>query len=100
MAEREKGNLLTARTEICIVTDAQSIGLLLHRSNNGAFDLAFAARLDNDHLQPQALHRGVREPDVILHEAGIVWIHKEGNPTGAGKDLMQQLHPLSDKLDS
>jgi hypothetical protein len=69
-------------------------------SDNGAFDLAFVPGLDNDHLYPEAFHRGLRLPDVILREAWIVRIHKEGNPGGVGKNLMQQLHPLGDKLDS
>src|ERR1700730_17267736 len=69
MAEREKGNLPAARTKVRIVADAQSVGLLLHDSDNGTFDLAFVRGLDNDHLQPEAPHRGLRLLDVILHEA-------------------------------
>ena len=38
--------------------------------------------------------------DVVLHEARIVRIHKERDPSGAGKGLMQQLQSLGDKLDS
>src|SRR6266851_10173347 len=100
MAEREKANLPAARAKVRIVADAQSVGLLLHGSDNGAFDLAFVPGLDNDDLPPEASHRGLRLLDVILHEARVVRIHKEGNPGGARRDLMQQFHPLGDKLDS
>jgi hypothetical protein len=89
MAEREKGNLPSKRTKVRIVADAQRLGLLLHGSDNSAFDLVFAPGFDKDHLQPEALHRDLRQFDVILHEARIVWIHKEGNPSGSGKGLMQ-----------
>src|SRR6266481_3541897 len=100
MAEREKGNLPAARTKVRIIADAQSVGLLLHGSNNGAFDLAFAPGLNNDHLQPEATHRGLRLLDVILREARIVRIHEDGNPSGARKNLVQKLQPFGGKLDS
>src|SRR3954462_4026086 len=99
MAEREKGNLATTRTKVRIVADAQGMGALLHGSNNSTFDLVFASGFDKDHLQPEALHRDLRQFDVVLHEARIVWIHKEGNPGGAGKRLLQQLYSLGYQFD-
>ena len=57
MAKREKGNLPTARAKVSIVANAQSFGLLPDSVANSAFDLAFAARFDNDQLQPEALRR-------------------------------------------
>src|SRR2546428_13151866 len=100
MAEREKGDLSAARAKIRIVAHNQSVGLLLHGSDNGAFDLAFSPGLDNDHLQPEAAHRDLRLLDVIPREARIVRIHKDRNPGSAGKELMQQLQPLGNKLGS
>src|SRR5262249_35640188 len=100
MAEREKGNLTAARAKVRIVAHAQSVGVLLHGSDNGAFDLAFGRGLDNDHLQPEAAHRGLRLLNVIPRKARIVRIHKDRNPGGARKELMQQLQPLGDKLGS
>lgn len=100
MAERERGYLAAARIQVGIGGDAQSVGLLLHGSDDGAFDLAFGPGLDNDHLQPEAVRRGLRLLDVILHKARVVRIHKEGNLGDAGKELMQQLQPLGDKLGS
>src|SRR5215207_2299322 len=94
MAERQKGNLSTTRTKIRIVADTQSIRLLLHGSENSAFDFVFAPGLDNDHLQPEALHRDLRQLDVILHKARIVWIHKQGNLADPEKGFLQQLHSL------
>src|SRR4051794_33040737 len=99
MAEREQGNLPTTRTQVRIVADAQSIGLLLHGGDNSAFDLVFAPGLHNDHLKPEALHRDLRQLDVILHQARIVWIHKEGYHSSAGKGLMQELRSLGYELD-
>src|SRR6516165_11079605 len=100
MAEREKGNPPTPRANVCIVADAQSIGVVPHGSDNRTFDLAFAPSLDNEHFQLEAANGGLRIPDIILHEARIVRIHKERNPSGARKDLTQQLQPFGDKLDA
>src|SRR5262249_13070992 len=100
MAEREKGNLPAARAKVRIVGDAQSVGVLLRGSDNGAFDFAFSPGPENDHLQPEAAQRGLRLLDVIPCEARIVRIHKDRNPGRAGKDLMQQLQPLGEKLGS
>jgi hypothetical protein len=91
VAKREKGDLPTTRTKVSIITDAQCFGLLLHGRPYRTFDLVFAPGFDNDHLKPEALHRGLRQLDVVLHEAGIVWIDKEGDPRDAGEDLMQKL---------
>src|SRR6516165_6060358 len=44
--------------------------------------------------------RGLRLLDVIPRKARIVRIHKDRNPGGLGKELMQQLQPLGDKLGS
>src|SRR3974377_1147762 len=100
MAERERGYLAAARIQIGIGGDAKSVGLLLASSANGAFDLAFSSGLDNDHLQPKAAHRDLGLLDIIPREAWILWIYKDGNPGGAGKELMQQLQPLGNKLGS
>src|SRR5215468_8372434 len=100
MAEREKGNLPAARAKVRIGGHGQSLGLLLHGSDNGAFDLAFSPGLENDHFQPEAAYRGLRLLDVIPREARIVRIHKDRNPGGAGKELMQQLQTLGNKLGS
>jgi len=91
MAKREKGNLPATRTKVSIIADAQCLGLLLHGCLYGAFDLDFAPGFDNDHLKSEALNRGLRQLDVVLHEAGIVWIDKEGDPRDVGEDLMQKL---------
>src|SRR5258707_14258108 len=99
MTERESGDLPTARTKVGIVADTQSAGLLLHGCENRVFDLAFAAGLNNNHLQPEAMHSGFRELNIVLHQARIVWIHKEGDPTGAGNNFMQQFKPLGDQVD-
>jgi hypothetical protein len=53
MTQREKGNLPTARTQVRIVADAQRIGLLLHGSDNGAFDLIFAPGLTTTIAKPR-----------------------------------------------
>src|SRR6516225_12157716 len=100
MAERKKGNLPAARIQVGIGGDAKNVGLLLHGIANGAFDLAFSSGLDNDHLQPKAAHRNLGLLDIIPREARILWIYKNGNPSGAGKELMQQLQPLGNKLGS
>src|SRR5262249_27311472 len=100
MAERERGYLAAVRIQVGIGSDAQSVSLLLHGSDNGAFDLPFRPGIDNDHLQPEAAHRSLRLLDVIPHEARIIRIHKNGNPGGAGKELTQQLQPLGNKLGS
>src|SRR5262249_7523581 len=100
MAEREKGNLPATRAKIRIAADAQNIGLLLHGSDNGALDLAFSPGLENDHFQPEAAHRGLRLLDVIPRETRIVRIHKDRNPGRGGKEFMQQLQPLGNKLGS
>src|SRR5262245_63635529 len=73
MAEREKGNLPAARAKARIIGYAQSVGLLLHGSDNGVFDLAISSGLDGDHLQPEAAHRGLRLLDVIP-PIGIVFV--------------------------
>ena len=87
------------------------MGSVLHGCDDGAVDLTFAASLDNRdssqqanalsigndaylsarsrQIAPETFHGGLGLLDVILHEARIVWINKEGNPSGAGKDLTQ-----------
>src|SRR5262249_29636804 len=100
MAEREKGNLPASRAKVRIGSHGQGLGLLLHGSDNGAFDLAFSPGLENDHLQPEAAHRGLRLLDVIPRQTRIVRIHKDRNPGRGGKELMQQLQPLGNKLGS
>src|SRR5215213_11374212 len=100
MAAREKSNLLTPRTKIRVITDSQSIGVLLYGTCHGAFDGVFASGLDHHHLESEPLHRDLRQADVILHKAGVVWIDKERDARGAGKQFMQQLHPFGDKLDA
>src|SRR5262249_16861255 len=100
MAERKKGNLATTRTKVSIVANAESFRLLFDGCPNGTFDLAFGPGFDNNHVQSEALHGGVRQLDIILHEAGIIRINKESNAPDAGEDLMQQFHPLGDQFDS
>src|SRR5262245_8427391 len=97
MAECERGYVAAARIQVGIGSDAQRVGPLLHSSENGAFDLAFSPSLENDHLQPEAAHRGLRLLDVIPCETRIVRIHKERNLRRGGKEFMQQLQPLGDK---
>src|SRR5262249_41913513 len=100
MAERERGYLAAARIQVGIGSDAQSVGLLLDGSDNGAFGLDFSPSLENDHLQPEAAHRGLRLLDVIPRETRIVRIHKDRNPGRGGKELTQQLQPLGNKFGS
>jgi hypothetical protein len=59
MAERECGYLAIARTKVCIVADAEGVGLLLHGSNKAAFDFGFGSSRDDEHLQPETAHRGL-----------------------------------------
>src|SRR5262249_62243422 len=73
---------------------------LLTDSQHGAFDLAFSPSLEIDHLQPEAAHRGLQLLDVIPCETRIVRIHKDRNPRRGGKEFVQQLQPLGDKLGS
>src|SRR5262249_37824175 len=100
MAECERGYLAAARIQVGIGSDAQSVGPVLHGSENAAFDLAFSPGLENDHLQPEAAYRGLRLLDVIPCETRIVRIHKDRNPRRGRKEFMQQLQPLGDKLGS
>src|SRR5215472_12816070 len=100
MAERERGYLATTRIQVGIGSDAQSVGLLLDGCDNGAFDLAFSPGFENDHLQSEAAHRGLRLLDIIPRETRIVRIHKDRNPGCGRNEFMQQLQPLGDKLGS
>src|SRR5262249_48549740 len=100
MAECEEGNLPAARAKVRIGGHGQSLDLLLHGSDNGAFDLAFSPGLENDHFQPEAAHRGLRLLDVIPRETRIVRIYKDRNPSRGRKEFMQQLQPLGNKLGS
>ena len=65
------------------------VGLLLHGRGKSAFDPALISGLDDQYLQPETMQRGRKLLDVILHEAGIIGIHKERNPGNAASDLMQ-----------
>ena len=57
MAERENSNLLTTRTKVSVVADAQSTSLPLCGSCNGAFDRGFVSGLDNHKIEPEQLRR-------------------------------------------
>src|SRR6516164_11833623 len=100
MAKREEGNLPDARIEVRITADGQRGGPLLHGGRDRALDVAFGRGLEHDYLQPEAARGGLRLLDDILRDARIGWIHQYGNPPGAGKELVQQLQPLGNELDT
>ena len=59
MPERKESNLPAARAKVRIVADAQSAGPLLHRSDNGTFNLAFAPGFDNSRSGTPGLPAGL-----------------------------------------
>ena len=83
-----------------ITEDAQRGGPLLYGGRDRALDVAFDRCLEHDYLQPEAARGDLRFLDDILRDGRIGWIHQYGNPPGAGKELVQQLHPLGNELDT